>query len=71
MMRLRTSFLFSALKASLISFSRPSNWADELLGRERLDPVGLGIAVVLAGDGQRLRQVQPTSASSAASTSSP
>ena len=28
MIRCRTSFLFSARKASLISFSRPSNWAD-------------------------------------------
>ena len=54
MTRSRTSFLVSERYAAEISFSRPSNSRDrELLGGQRLDAVQLGLALLLAGDGQR------------------
>ena len=52
-MRSRTSFLVSARKAPQISFSRPSNWAASFSAADSLDPVELGLALLLAGDGQR------------------
>ena len=57
MIRSRTSFLVSDRNAPLISFSRPSNWRGQLLGRQRLDPVGLGLPLLLARDRERLGQL--------------
>ena len=56
MTRSRTSFLVSARNAALISFSRPSN-AAQLLRGQRLDLVGLALALLLARDGQHPGQL--------------
>ena len=54
-MRWRTSFLVSERNAAPISFSRPSNFGPTSLEHLGLERVGGGVALLLAGDRQRLR----------------
>ena len=55
--RSRTSFLVSERNAAPSSFSRPSKSAPSFSSTESLTSSSRGLALLLAGDGQRLGQV--------------
>ena len=55
--RWRTSFLVSERSAPPISFSRPSNWSATSLDGQVLDPVDLGLALLLRRDRERCGQL--------------